>query len=438
MNFKWLVVFIGLSAAANAKADGIYGNGVGARSMAMGGADVAWASDPLGAMGVNPAGLGFLTRAELDLGGVGGFVSGTFDKSGVSHGNLDSSMVGLPEGAFAMPIAKTPVVLGISFVPESGQLANWHYQDPPGGLGGATSYGYQQNMSEILALRSAFGIGVQINPQWSVGASVGGTYQQNRLTAPYTFQNLSPSPGANGAKTTLTLDTEGHGWNAMVGVIYKPTPNLQFGVSYESETQVTANGAATGDPSLQFGAPQGTIPFHYDASVKTVLPQQVRFGASWKVAPEWRLTGQIDWIDWKDAFNNLPLTFTHGNNPAVNGVIGANFHETFPLSWQSEFVYRTGVEFDPTENLALRMGYSYGGSPVPNSTLTPTNAAILENTFTCGVGYHWKDYSIDFAYQYDLPETQNIGTSGLLGGQYSNSSIKVSAQTFALTAGVKF
>src|SRR5579862_1433019 len=51
-----------------AQASGIDGNGVGAQSMAMGGADVAWAAGPLGAMGENPAGLGFLTKPQFDLG----------------------------------------------------------------------------------------------------------------------------------------------------------------------------------------------------------------------------------------------------------------------------------------------------------------------------------------------------------------------------------
>ncbi len=409
--------------------------------MAMGGADVAWSSDPLSSMAINPAGMGFLTRPELNVGAIGGFASGTFNKLGVSNGNLSNSSGVLPQGAFAMPIAKTPVVVGISFTPESMDLANWHYQDPPGGLGGATSYGYQQDRSEILALRSALGIAVQIDPQWSVGASVGATYNKNQLATPYTFQNLSPGVPGNsaldGAKTLLSLNTSGYGWNGIAGVIYRPNPNLQFGLSYESETHVTATGSASGDVGVQLGA-QGPVPFSYDASVRTILPQQVRFGGSWKFLPQWRLAGQIDWVDWKDSFHNLPLNFSNGSNPTVNLDLGSSFGETVPLNWKSEFVYRTGIEFDPTENWALRMGYSYGASPVPSSTLTPMNAAIFENTFTCGIGYHWKQYSVDFAYQYDIPTTQTIGTSGLLSGDYSNSSIKVSAQTFALTGGIQF
>ena len=49
---------------------GVYSNGVGARSMALGGADVAWADDPISAIGENPAGLSSLNKIELDLGDV--------------------------------------------------------------------------------------------------------------------------------------------------------------------------------------------------------------------------------------------------------------------------------------------------------------------------------------------------------------------------------
>jgi long-chain fatty acid transport protein len=343
-----------------------------------------------------------------------------------------------------MPLGNWPVVAGLSFVPESGLLADWHYKDPPGGLTGTTSYGDEQDKSEILSLRSALGIAGRVTPDLSFGASVGLIYNHNELATPYIFQNLQPGPGGpansglDGAKTLLRLQTSGWGWNAQVGFLYRVTPDLEVGASYESPTEIDSTGDATGDPSLQVAAPPGTLAFHYDTKVTNTFPQEVRWGASWKFQPQWRVAGQIDWIDWSDAFHNLPLTFTNGSNAALNGVIGSSFTESIPLDWKNEFVYRVGLEYEPTPNWALRIGYSYGSDPVPASTLTPMEAAIMENTFTTGVGYHWGRYSIDFAYQYDLPATQNIGTSGLLSGEYSNSSITVSSHIFALTAGVKF
>jgi long-chain fatty acid transport protein len=430
--------------AFDANADGIYGNGVGAQSMAMAGADVAWAASPLGAMGENPAGLGFLTEPQLDLGGVGAVMQGHFNKPGVSSGNLDESFNGLPEAAVTSPLGNWPVTIGLSFVPESSLFADWHYLDPPGGLGAKTSYGYQQDKSEIVVLRSALGLGVKVSSKFSFGASVGLIYNENTLDSPYIFQNLQPGPSGpqnsayNGAKTLLDLHTSGFSWDVQTGLIYRPLDNLQFGASYQTEARVDTTGSASGDPSLQFGHPQGTLPFDYDANVRNIFPQNVTAGLSWKPHPQWRVALQVDWIDWQDAFHTLPVKLSNGNNTTVNSVLGSSFSDLIPLDWKNEFVYRAGLEYNLTKDLVLRGGYCFGGSPVPDSTLTPMTAAIMENTLAAGIGYHWRWLQIDLAYQYNFPATQNIDTSGLLSGEYSHSSTEVSMHVFALTTSIKF
>jgi long-chain fatty acid transport protein len=437
-----LLVFWRLT--CNSQADGIYGNGVGAQSMAMGGADVAWAAGPLGAMGENPGGLGFLTASQLDLGGVGGLTQGQFNKPGVSSGHLDHTFAALPEGALGLPLGKWPVTVGLSFVPESTLLADWNYLDPPGGLGGKTSYGYQQDKSEIIVLRSALGAGVKVNSQLSFGASVGMIYNENRLDAPYIFQNLQPGVGGpansayNGAKTLLNLHTTGFGYDAQAGLIFRATTNLQFGASYQSESRVDTTGKASGDPSLQFGHPQGTLPFRYDANVRNIFPQNVAAGGSWKLHPQWRLALEVDWIDWENAFRTLPVSLSDGNNATVNSVLGSSFKDLVPLNWKDEFVYRAGLEFNLTKEIALRTGYCFGGSPVPDSTLTPLTAAIMENTLTAGIGYQWRQFQFDLAYQYNFPATQNVAKSGLLSGEYSNSSTEVSMHILAFTTSFRF
>jgi long-chain fatty acid transport protein len=427
-----------LFASPRLLANGIYGNGTGARSMSMGGTDVAWAESPLEAMGDNPAGLGFLTRPEFDLGGIGVIPEGHFSKpSSSSSSDLNTSPTGLPEGALGVPLGNLPVSMAISFVPDSMLLADWKYVDPPGGLSGTTSYGQQTDKSEIIVLRSALGIGIALTPELSLGANIGLIYNQNELVTPYVFQNLQPSADApfNGAKTLLNLNTSGFGWNAQVGLLYRPLTNLQFGISYKSQYTVHSTGDASGNPYAEFGA---SLPFHYDAEVDNTFPQQVSVGGSWKFHPQWRLTAQVDWIDWADAFHTLPVNLKNGSNPTVNSVLGSSFQDNIPLNWKSEFVYRAGLEYSVTENLYLRAGYSYGHSPVPDSTLTPMTAAIMEHTVTAGMGYHWRNWQFDLAYQYDLPAEQNVGTSSLRSGEYSNSSTEVSLHWIALTTSFRF
>jgi long-chain fatty acid transport protein len=425
--------------ASPVRADGIYGNGTGARSMSMGGTDVAWAESPLEAMGDNPAGLGFLTENEFDLGGVGAITEGQFNKpSTASSGDLNDTPAGLPEAALGFPLGNSPVSVGISFIPESMLLADWKYRDPTNSNG--ISYGEQTDKSEIIVLRTAFGLGVALTPKLSLGGSIGVVYNQNELQTPYVFQNLQPPADApyDGAKTLLNLDTSGFGWNAQVGLLYRPLTNLQFGISYQNQYTVGTSGSASGDPYAQFGVPPGPLGFHYDAEVNNTFPQQVGVGASWKFHPQWRLALQVDWIGWSDAFNTLPVILSNGNNPKVNGVLGSSFRDNIPLNWQDEFVYRAGLEYAVTENLYLRGGYSYGNSPVPDSTLTPMTAAIMENTVTAGIGYRWRQFQFDLAYQYDLPVTRNVGTSGLLSGEYSNSSTEAAVQWIALTTSIRF
>jgi long-chain fatty acid transport protein len=383
-------------------------------------------------MGANPAGLGFLRVPSVNLGFVGGFAQGEFTKAPTSNGTLDSNPEAAPEGAFAIPVGK--VTLGFSVAPRSALDADWTYVDPLGGANGKTSYGDQIEHSEIFLLRSAAGIGFAINPKLSIGASFGADYNQNKLQAPYIFQS---QPKLKGAKTLLDLRTDGFGFDGQAGLLYRPQTNLQFGLTYQSQTEVKSHGDANGNAGEQFGV--ASIPFHYDAEVRNIFPQAINAGASWGFHPQWRLALQVDWVNWGDAFRHLPVNLTDGSNPTVNGVAGSSaIQDTVPLDWRDEFVYRGGLEYQVIPNLFLRAGYSYGASPVPNQTLTPLTAAITEQTITAGIGYQWRRYQIDLAYQYDIPVTRDVGTSALLSGEYSNSSVKVDLQWLALTLGATF
>lgn len=415
-------------------ADGILRNGVGARSMSMGGADVAWAEDSLGAMAADPAALGFMQEAQANIGLFGGVLNGEFTKAPTSNGHLDSSLNGLPEAALAIPLGKLPVTFGASIIPDSVLDAKWRYVDPLGGLGGKTSYGLQTDKSQILNLRSAVGLGGAIGDKLAIGASFGVDYNQNELITPYIFQS---APKVKGAKVLLDLSTSGVGVNGQFGVMYRVLTNLQLGVSYESPTRVYSTGDANGDAGVQFGA--ASLPFHYHAKVRNIFPQTVDTGLSWSFLSRWRTALEVDWINWGGAFQTLPVSLSQGSNPAINTAAGSSsITDNIPLNWRDEFVYRLGLEYKLTENLALRAGYCYGASPVPNQTLTPLTAAIDEHTLCAGLGYHWKRFQADFAYQYNIPVTHNVGASGLLDGEYSASSVGVSMHVLALTLGVTF
>ena len=416
-----------------AVANGIYRNGTGAASMGLAGADVASAADPLSAMSVNPAGLVAPEGTQVSLGVVGGSADGTFTKAG-SGGDLNSRILAAPEFAVALPLSDRRFVLGLSASADSGMSADWAYTDPAGGLGGATSYGFQRNRARIAVVRSAVGAAFHWSETFSVGANVGVLYNDNALQTPYVFQS---HPGLAGAKTLLDLKADGFGWNIQAGALYAPRQDLRFGLSYRNQAEVVATGTATGDVGVQLGA--ATIPFRYDAEVTTTFPHQVAAGASWSPFRDWRIAAQVEWIGWANAFDTLPVRLSNGSSAAVNGVVGSSsLADDVPLGWRDSWVFRLGVEHRLSESWTLRAGYAHGQSPVTTAFLTPMTAALMEHTVAAGVGYAHGRWSVDGAWQYDLPASRSIGTSALRSGEYSNSRIEVDLHTVALTGRYRF
>ena len=434
-----LVALLLFSAGRNLPAGGIDRDGTGAKSMSLGGADVGWTNDPLTSLADNPAGLGFMNGGMLNLGDTTVYPSGHFSNRVDPNGYMTDRILTAPEGALGTQINHSPVRVALGFFPEAGLDGDWRYIDPPGGAGGTTSYGFQQQRSEIIELRTAVGMGIQFTSELSLGASVGLVYNENKLQAPYIFQNEPALPP--GFKTLLNLQTSGWSADGNVGLQYHPADDVLLGVVYKTETRVRTTGDAYGNANAQLAAAGlGGVPsaFHYDAEVDNVFPQSVSGGGSWIASPKWTLSGQIDWIDWSQ-FDMLPVKLTNGSNTDINGVVGSSsLSDSIPLKWTDQLVYRTGVEYHLTDDFALRAGYIYGKSPVPTSTLTPLTAAITENTITAGIGYTHGRFSVDAGYQYSLPTTRTVGLSGLQAGEYDDTSVRVSIQTFTVTATVRF
>jgi len=393
---------------------------------------------PLEAVAVNPAGF---RESQVQLGGWGASVGGTFSNAANQGGNLDGPLGVAPEVAISFPLGTSPVTVGLGVVPVAAAGLDWQLTDAPGGLDGATSYGSRRHQAEFLAIRTVAGASVAIGESLSLGASGGATYNRNELEAPYVFQS---HPALRGFKTLLDLETEGWGAQGTFGVVYRPCERVSLGLSYQTPTSFETTGHAEGNAGVQLrnlgGAFAGVQPdFRYDARVHTSLPQSVSAGVSWEPMDRLRVVAQVDWSDWSAAFDRLDITLTDGNNADLNGFLGTNrIDDSVPLNWEDRLVYRVGAEFEVVEGLQLRLGYAYGESPIPSATLTPMSAAILEHTVTCGAEWRWSRWGIALAYQYQFGPERRVGQSGLLSGEYSGSAVDLESHVFGLTTSFRF
>lgn len=284
----------------------------------------------------------------------------------------------------------------------------------------------------IDAVRFAGGLGYAVNSRLSLGVTVGAVYNTNTYDAPYIFQT---QPALAGLKTLLDMHTSGVGWNASAGALFQATRKVQVGLAWKSRTEINTSGNASGDAYAQFAALGINAPssFTYNAKVQNVLPESILANVAWQATPKWLFAFQSDWINWKDSFVVLPVTMTNGTNAVINSVVGGtSFSDGIPLHWKDQYGFHVGVERRLLESTVVRFGFAHANSPVPDSTLTPLDGAILTNEISVGLGYTRGNSRIDVSYDFRPENTQQVGQSALLAGEYNNSSVSVGTQSLAL------
>jgi len=419
------------------QASGIFTDGAGARSQALGGAAVAGRGDALEALSANPAALSMVRRPQLEVSGSAGWLDAEFHNRANDNAKLHDFGI-LPAGALGGTFG--PLSLGLGVISDAGLRADWRYRDTPGGLDGATTYGKRTHSSELALIRFALGASYAITPKLSIGASAGLLYNRNRLQAPYIIQT---QPQLAGAKTLLDMETDGWGWNAQFGVLWRPLENLRLGVSYTLPSRLRTEGRATSDAGVQLanlGVRGVDATTDFDAEVTNEFPQIVSAGFAWRIIPRLEVTAQVDWINWAGAFDTLEVRLRNTDSELYRALLAGSddLNDDIPLDWRDQWVIRAGVEYQVTDEIAVRAGYRYARNPVPGENLTPLTAVISEHLLSAGIGYRRGRLTCDLAYQYALPNTEHVGTSRLLAGEYSDSSVEVAVQWLTLTVGVEF
>jgi long-chain fatty acid transport protein len=407
-----------------------------ARSTALGGTYVASSSDAMDSLAANPAGLSYLRGRNLNLAADTVFARGSFSNSANNGAPLQNSAGVIPYGSFGMPIDHSKWSFGVGIMPDLMSNGDWNYVDAPGVAG--ASYGLQEQHSAIYAVRMVGGVAYAVTPKFSVGATFGVDYNWNTLHAPYIFQS---QPQVAGLKTLLDLHTDGYGRNYGVGVMYQPSHKLQFGAAWRSRTVIDSYGHASGDINAQFAALGINAPsdFTYSAEVRNVLPQTVTANVAWQATPHWLLAMQGNWINWQDSFVNLPVELTNGSNATINSVVGStSLNDGVPLNWKDQYAFHVGAERSLTESTVLRFGFAHANDPVPSSTLTPLTAAIMTNQVSGGLGYTHGRSRWEVTYSFHPTSSQNVGQSGLLSGEYDNSTVHVGTQSVLVGYSFKF
>lgn len=420
-----LLLLTAFAAAATVDGQNFFQTGISAQTAARAGIYAPAADNAQDALAQNPAGLSYLTGPVVNLSILGTTARGDFSNAANQNSPMRFTGGVMPYGAAGIPIG-TRWSIAAGFLPDLLSAAKWQFAD--------AMYGPQHEKSAILAFRSTAGVSYRLTDRIAVGVSESAIYNANTLVMPYVFQS---NPSLKGLKTLLDLHTTGIGYNTSAGITAKLSTRWTLSASYRSESSITSTGQATGNMGAQFAALQ--IPFQpgfaYRAQVSVELPRSAQITAAWQTNARTRIDLESGWNNWRGSFATLPVSLTNGTNPDINGLLQSNtIKDSIPLAWKDQYSFRAAVERKVAENWCLAGGYVHQNNPVPSSTLSPLTAAIMGNTVTAGLGRTTRRARFDIAYQRSLTAQQNVATSALLAGDFSQSQVRIGTQALILSA----
>jgi long-chain fatty acid transport protein len=174
------------------------------------------------------------------------------------------------------------------------------------------------------------------------------------------------------------------------GVMITPNERLRLGYSFRDSLSLVL-GPILAIGKVQVGEEGGiTLAVNLLLNYETYYsPQQHNFGASYRWDDRWLLSLDLSWLCW-------------------SGFTSESREGQPEPSWDDTLVPRMGIEYRPIQALALRFGYFYEPSPVPEQKKTSNYLDNDRHAFSWGIGYTFSDpfhivrqpMDIDLAFQY--------------------------------------
>jgi long-chain fatty acid transport protein len=380
--------------AAFAIAPAWAGNGLnvlsfGARSLGLGGADLAAPTDSSAVVN-NPAALAPMRQRILDLTLDPYHMMSTSHSDSLGNNQRTQPTVGaFAGGGYVQPIGDR-LTAGAALLVQGG--VGFGYDDLD------TGFGTRDEVSANFGvIRLASGIGWQATSRMSVGASVGLSYATARQKY---FPETSVLDASDPGQSLFGMRLDGLralGVNGAVGVHYRATPAVYLALAYRSKTPLQLDG---GRLTVNYEAIDAGRVVYRDAELKGLnIAQDLAFGVGFAPARRWQLTGKLSWIDWSSAVKRSTL-LARAPDRQPDGVPDT-IRGTTPLGFRDQDVLAVGVSRELEPGSHLRLGYNYARQPVPREHLTPTFAVIAEHHYMIGYGTSlWRLWDVDVALQY--------------------------------------
>ena len=378
----------------------------GAKAMGMGGAFVAQASDP-SAIYFNPAGLAFQKGLNIFAGAT--LIAPKSDFTGPTPSTVKTDMESqtfYPPNAYVTYGLENGWSFGVGIFTPFGLGTEWK-PDWPGR--------YLAVKTELQTFYVNPSVAYEINEKFSVGAGVSYVFGNVELTRKI---NIGlPVPDWNSK-----LKGDGNGVSFNAGVLYKPTEQVSLGLSYRSLVRIKFEGDATFTdvPNIPLPSPPYppglTLPALFPdqtGTTKLPMPADLKAGIAYNVNENFTVEGDFEYVFWS-AYDSLVLEFDKG--------VGGDKVLAQEKDYKNSFLVRFGGEYR-FEKVAIRAGFVYDQSPVPDKSLEPLLPDANRVEGIIGVGYQFnKNFRADLAYQYIKASERTVTSpTNVFPGTYNST-----------------
>lgn len=425
-------------AAGAARANPLDVYGFGARAMGMANAYTALAADP-SASYYNPAGLAMTDRVQIDAGYLYTAPSLLMDgvdqqvdpSNGLMAGILVPGDFGPVRVAFGMgvflPDSRISRVRALpQFQPRFVMLDNRPQR-----------LYISANLAVMPYPGLSIGGGVSFVTETHGGVQIEGT--------------LFPEAERALLSTAVDVDFETVRYPE-AGVTWAPRPDLRIGMVYRGEVKVELDITASVSGEIKELLGSKTLTGNFDVSsynTNLFSPQQVFFGVGWEVVPGTLVALDFGWLDWSSFPTDtatvtidfeLDLVDTSGLIPESVAPSDPGFHDIFTLRVGAEQTL-TAVDW---MDVALRGGYAYEPTPVPDQPGDTSYVDSDKHLFTLGAGLSFLDpladgaprpIQLDLSFQYFhyVPRTIEKASPADLIGDFT-----AEGHVWSLGAGARF
>jgi len=412
--FSFRIIFVAVCAfllslsSQNAFAAGSGGYRVetpDAGAFGMGTAFVGEADTPA-AVYYNPAGINQMSSPEVSVGDAIIAPRAHMTQPGGNTVHEQNNEFSIPNFYAVVPLIPSKLSVGVGSGSYWGLGTNWGYNGP-------LSYGTTQ--AKITDIDNSLVASYQVTQQWSLAASADNDY--SRVNESWAYKNASGGVSF-GPDGNIEVKGGNDAWGYRLATMFKINDQNQVGLMYRSRInhdytgKITVNGIS---PTLQSVDGFSGSTYITDIEEKSVLPQSVVLGYSFKPTTKWTINLDLEWMDWSST-KNQTLTFFGASAQQLQFL---NTGNPRPENWHSAWSESIGTQYAVTDRFRVRLGYYHHGRVVSGADFNPEIPDSNSNGYTTGFGYDLtKRLTLDVAYSALVYDSRNITNtvSNVFGG----------------------